>query len=61
VVTALLLDYRSRIAVALVVALALGLASRYGFSRRWPKSLPDSPTSGRFPTRSFWFTFRSAC
>jgi peptidoglycan/LPS O-acetylase OafA/YrhL len=38
VVMALLLDYRSRIAVALVVALALGLASRHGFLVRWPKS-----------------------
>lgn len=38
VTMALLLDYRSRIAVALVVALALGLASRHGFLARWPKS-----------------------
>jgi peptidoglycan/LPS O-acetylase OafA/YrhL len=38
VVEALLLDYRSRIAVALVVALALGLARRYDFLERWPRS-----------------------
>ena len=38
VVTALLVDYRSRIAVALVVALALGLARRTGFLDSWPRS-----------------------
>ena len=38
VVAALLFDYRSRIAVALLVALAIGLASRYGFLARWPRS-----------------------
>lgn len=38
VVTALLIDYRSRIAVALVVALALGLARRTGFLDSWPRS-----------------------
>jgi peptidoglycan/LPS O-acetylase OafA/YrhL len=35
---ALLLDYRSRIAVALVVALMLAFAGRCGFGERWPKS-----------------------
>ena len=38
VVTALLVDYRSRIAVALVVAMALGVARHTGFLGRWPKS-----------------------
>ena len=38
VVAALLLDYRSRIALALLVALALGLARRYDFLERWPRS-----------------------
>ena len=38
VVAALLIDYRSRIAVALLVALALGLAGRFGFLEGWPRS-----------------------
>jgi peptidoglycan/LPS O-acetylase OafA/YrhL len=38
VITAVLVDYRSRIAVALVVAMALGMASYTGFLARWPKS-----------------------
>ncbi|MBE2260071.1 MAG: acyltransferase [Rhodobacteraceae bacterium] len=38
VVAALLVDFRSRIAVALLVALALGLASRGGFLESWPRS-----------------------
>jgi len=38
VALALLLEYRPRIAVALVVALTLALARRYGVLERWPKS-----------------------
>jgi peptidoglycan/LPS O-acetylase OafA/YrhL len=38
VAVALLLDYRPRIAVALVVALALALARCSGVLERWPKS-----------------------
>ena len=38
VITALLMDYRSRIAVALVVAMTLGMARYTGFLARWPKS-----------------------
>jgi len=38
VVAALLLDYRSRIALALMVALALGLARHFDFLERWPRS-----------------------
>jgi peptidoglycan/LPS O-acetylase OafA/YrhL len=38
VITALLLDYRPRIAVAMVVALMLALAARCGFLEYWPKS-----------------------
>lgn len=38
VAAALLFDYRSRIAVALFAALALGLARRYGFLESWPRS-----------------------
>lgn len=37
-IAALLVDYRSRIAVALVVAMALGMARYAGFLERWPKS-----------------------
>jgi peptidoglycan/LPS O-acetylase OafA/YrhL len=38
VVVALLIDFRSRIAVALLVALALGIARRTGKLETWPKS-----------------------
>lgn len=38
VVAALLVDYRSRIAVALLVAMLLGIARRQGFLERWPQS-----------------------
>jgi peptidoglycan/LPS O-acetylase OafA/YrhL len=38
VIAALIVDYRSRIAVALVVAMALGLARYTGILGRWPKS-----------------------
>jgi peptidoglycan/LPS O-acetylase OafA/YrhL len=38
VVVALLIDFRSRIAVALIVALALGIARRTGGLDTWPKS-----------------------
>ena len=38
VVVALLIDFRSRIAVALIVALALGIARRTGSLETWPKS-----------------------
>ncbi len=38
VVTALLIDYRPRIAVALLVALMLALAARCGFLEYWPAS-----------------------
>jgi peptidoglycan/LPS O-acetylase OafA/YrhL len=38
VVAALIVDFRSRIAVALITALALGLARRWGFLASWPKS-----------------------
>jgi peptidoglycan/LPS O-acetylase OafA/YrhL len=38
VIAALLLDYRARIAVALLVALALGLARHYCFLEYWPRS-----------------------
>jgi peptidoglycan/LPS O-acetylase OafA/YrhL len=38
VITALLLDYRARIALALLVALALGLARHYAFLEQWPRS-----------------------
>ena len=38
VITALLVDYRSRIAVALLVATLLGIARRQGFLERWPRS-----------------------
>jgi peptidoglycan/LPS O-acetylase OafA/YrhL len=38
VVLTLLVDYRPRIAVALVVALALALARHFGVLERWPKS-----------------------
>ena len=37
VVAALIVDFRSRIAVALFTALALGLAHRWGFLASWPK------------------------
>jgi len=37
VVVALLVDFRSRIAVALIVALALGIARRTGRLESWPK------------------------
>jgi hypothetical protein len=38
VLAALLIDYRSRIAVALLVAIALGLARYTGGIESWPKS-----------------------
>jgi peptidoglycan/LPS O-acetylase OafA/YrhL len=38
VIAALLVDYRSRIAAALVVAMVLGVARYTGFLARWPKS-----------------------
>jgi peptidoglycan/LPS O-acetylase OafA/YrhL len=38
VISALLLDYRPRIAVALLVALMLAFAGRCGFIEHWPKS-----------------------
>jgi peptidoglycan/LPS O-acetylase OafA/YrhL len=38
VVVALLIDFRSRIAVALIVALALGIAQRTNKLETWPKS-----------------------
>ena len=38
VIAALLIDFRSRIAVALIVAIALGLARYSGFIESWPKS-----------------------
>lgn len=38
VIVALVVDYRSRIAVALLVALALGIAQRQGFLASWPRS-----------------------
>ena len=38
VAIALLIDFRSRIAVALIVALALGIARRSGGLQSWPKS-----------------------
>ena len=38
VVTALLLDYRPRLALALLVALTIGLARIYGFLDDWPRS-----------------------
>ncbi|WP_313951681.1 acyltransferase [Accumulibacter sp.] len=38
VIAALLLDYRPRIAVALAVAMALGLARRHGVLETWPRS-----------------------
>jgi peptidoglycan/LPS O-acetylase OafA/YrhL len=38
VIAALLLDYRPRIAVALLVALALSLARMLGFLESWPQS-----------------------
>ena len=38
VVAALLVDYRSRIAVALLVAMLLGIARQQGFLERWPRS-----------------------
>ncbi len=38
VAAALVLDYRSRIAVALFVALALGVARHTGFIESWPRS-----------------------
>ena len=38
VIIALLLDYRSRIAVALLLALALGVARSTGFLEHWPRS-----------------------
>ena len=38
VVAALLIDYRSRIAVALLVAMTLGLARYTGFIENWPTS-----------------------
>ncbi len=38
VIAALLLDYRPRIAVALLVALALSLARMSGFLENWPRS-----------------------
>jgi len=38
VMGAVLLDYRARIAVALLVALALGLARYYGLLAHWPRS-----------------------
>ncbi len=38
VIAALLVDYRSRIAVALVVAMVLGVARYTGFLERWPRS-----------------------
>ncbi|MBS1230280.1 MAG: acyltransferase 3 [Proteobacteria bacterium] len=37
VVAVLLVDFRSRIAVALLTALALGIARRNGFMESWPK------------------------
>lgn len=37
VIAALLMDYRSRIAVALLVALALAIARRSGFMEKYPK------------------------
>jgi len=37
-IVALVVDYRSRIAVALFVAVALGFARYSGFIERWPKS-----------------------
>ena len=40
VVVALMVDYRSRIAVALLVAIALGLARYTGFIESWPESKP---------------------
>ncbi|MBI4742364.1 MAG: acyltransferase [Betaproteobacteria bacterium] len=40
VVAALLVDYRSRIAVALLVALALGISRRKGFLQIWPNARP---------------------
>ncbi len=38
VILGLLLDYRPRLAVALLVALLLAFASRYGFLDSWPES-----------------------
>lgn len=38
VVVALIVDFRSRIAVALLTALSLGLSRRWGFLASWPKS-----------------------
>jgi peptidoglycan/LPS O-acetylase OafA/YrhL len=38
VIAALLVDYRSRLAVALVVAMALGMARYTGLLERWPRS-----------------------
>ena len=38
VVVALLVDFRSRVAVALIVALALGIARRTGGLETWPKN-----------------------
>jgi peptidoglycan/LPS O-acetylase OafA/YrhL len=40
VITALLIDFRSRIAVALVVALALGISRQWGVLESWPKVRP---------------------
>ncbi len=37
VLLALLVDYRSRVAVALAVAMSLGMAQRYNFLVRWPQ------------------------
>lgn len=39
VTAALLVDFRLRIALALVIALSLGLARRSGLLQRWPQSL----------------------
>ena len=38
VIAALVIDFRSRIAVALIVAISLGLARYSGFIESWPKS-----------------------
>lgn len=40
VITALLVDFRSRIAVALLVALALGISRQWAFLESWPRTKP---------------------
>ena len=54
---ALVVDFRSRIAVALLAALALGIAQR-GDSWKTVQKDPFLPISARFPIRYSWPTSR---